>query len=116
MTARFSLNETENRCGSNAAQRAALLEDRACNSSRADQLPQYELQDPAWLVVLDLVRRIDPGHGLEGDLPAGLAPGPDGNRHSRLDAGGDAVDIERLEAGQPQSGRSLAFFELQRED
>jgi hypothetical protein len=66
-------------------------------------------------VVLDLVQRIDAAlHDDAVDLAVGTLDG-DGDIHARLDAAGDAGDVEDLRAVQLQRLARHAVLELQRQ-
>src|SRR5690606_7965028 len=76
--------------------------------STPQHLAQHRLQDAAVAVVLDLHRRIQPGHGLEPHLAAVVAAGDD----LHLAAGPDALDAPDLVgfgAVQPQGLGALAL-------
>src|ERR1041385_3151876 len=80
----------------------------------SNQLPQHILQNPAVLVIVDLVGSVDTCDGLELLFLAGLISNANVDEHPRFDAGRNTLDIESFKSSEVQSCRTFAIFELQR--
>src|SRR5689334_11101423 len=63
-------------------------------------------------VVVNLIGRIDSGHGLKG-LVRALATCAYGHQHAGFDTFGDARDIEGFETGKTMRRRSFPILKLQ---
>src|SRR6187397_183669 len=71
---------------------------------RLCEVAQHELQDAAVLEVFDLVERIDAAAEVELALAAVLLGDRADDVHARLDAAGDAFDVDHLRAVELQVG------------
>src|SRR5690606_3472988 len=79
------------------------------------ELAQHVLQDAAVSIVVELDRRIDPGHHLEALRLAVLAARDDLERLADREVAGDAADVVRLLTRQAERLHVLPLEELQRQ-
>src|SRR5436190_21452404 len=79
------------------------------------KLAEYERQDAAVAIVIELDRRIDPAERLKAPLGAVCRDGVDGKQLSRRKAVGDASDLVGFFAAQAERLTTVADSELQRQ-
>src|SRR5262249_44958256 len=79
----------------------------------SNQLPQHVLQNPAVLVVVNLVWRVVVRKRLKFFLLAGVIPNADVDKHAGLDAGGGAFDIVGFKPVETQTCGTFTGPELQ---